>query len=78
MIRSGKITNGGRELFFESRISVKFCTIIKRNGFELSAVLFYSRNTGGITILNRTGRNLFNDNETGLLSGRRPLESYAL
>ena len=78
MIRSGKIADERRELFFKSLISVKFGTVIKHNGFELSAVLFYSRNTGGINILNSTGRNLLNDNETGLLPGRRHLESYAL
>jgi len=66
MIRSGKIADERRELFFESLISVKLCAVIKRNGFELSAVLFYSRNTGGINILNSTGRNLLNDNEAGL------------
>jgi hypothetical protein len=45
LYRSGKLTKERRELLFVSLISVKFGTVIKSNGFELYAVLFYSRNT---------------------------------
>jgi len=64
MIGCCKIT-GNREELFQDFISMKFSTIIKRNGFEFIFMTTNGFTASPVHFFNGSGPNLFNDDKSG-------------